>query len=203
MSDFVNTVDAIGDEALTDQIIQRTVTEIKDDILTVVGYGGFAGSKWLTVAEMPSVTKVADFGFFECTRLVGVKLPKATYLGSYALNGTAIKEANFPSLTTCGTDVFRQCASLEVADLPKMQKIGERMFYLSGKIKSVILRSGTMCTLSYVNAFSGTPIASGTGYIYVPAALLEDYKVATNWSTYAAQFRALEDYPDVTGGEIA
>ena len=35
MSDFVNTVDAIGDEALTDQIIQRTVTEIKDDILTV------------------------------------------------------------------------------------------------------------------------------------------------------------------------
>lgn len=41
---------------------------------------------------------------------------------------------------------------------------------------------------------NGTPIANGTGYIYVPSALIEQYKVAENWSTYASQFRALEDY---------
>ena len=44
------------------------------------------------------------------------------------------------------------------------------------------------------NVFKNTPIASGTGYIYVPRALVDSYKVATNWATYAAQFRALEDY---------
>lgn len=35
---------------------------------------------------------------------------------------------------------------------------------------------------------------SGTGYIYVPRALVDTYKAATNWSTIADQFRALEDY---------
>lgn len=25
-------------------------------------------------------------------------------------------------------------------------------------------------------------------------------KVATNWSTFAEQFRAIEDYPEITGG---
>ena len=59
---------------------------------------------------------------------------------------------------------------------------------------ALILRSETMATLAGTNALSSTPIASGTGYIYVPSALIEDYKVATNWSTYADQFRALEDY---------
>ena len=47
------------------------------------------------------------------------------------------------------------------------------------------LRSETVCTLSNVNAFNNTPFASGEtgGTVYVPQALIEDYKIATNWST--------------------
>jgi hypothetical protein len=68
------------------------------------------------------------------------------------------------------------------------------------------LRSETMCTLSNTNAFNycyhilGTvnetynPNGLKDGYIYVPRALVDTYKVATNWVTYADQFRALEDY---------
>ena len=57
--------------------------------------------------------------------------------------------------------------------------------------------------MSATSAFDSTPIKSGNGYIYVPFALIEQYKAATNWSTYAAQFRALEDYTvdgTITGG---
>lgn len=36
--------------------------------------------------------------------------------------------------------------------------------------------------------------ASGTGYIYVPAASVDVYKNVGGWKAYAAQFRALEDY---------
>ena len=55
--------------------------------------------------------------------------------------------------------------------------------------------------------FTYCPINNGgddglQGYIYVPKALLEDYKVATNWSVYADKFRAIEDYPDICG-EVA
>ena len=64
----------------------------------------------------------------------------------------------------------------------------------------MILRSETMAVLKYTKAFEGTPIESGTGYIYVPAALIDSYKTATNWTQYADQFRAIEDYPDICGG---
>ena len=40
----------------------------------------------------------------------------------------------------------------------------------------------------------------GTGYVYVPASLIETYKTATNWSAFANQFRAIEDYPEICGG---
>lgn len=63
----------------------------------------------------------------------------------------------------------------------------------------MILRSPTMCTIVHTNAFTGTPIASGTGYIYVPSALVDTYK--TKWSAFANQIRAIEDYPEICGGE--
>ena len=50
-------------------------------------------------------------------------------------------------------------------------------------------------------AVSYTKISSGSGYIYVPAALVDSYKAAGNWQYYADQIRAIEDYPEITGGE--
>ena len=129
---------------------------------------------------------------------------RVTSIGMRAFRGcTALVSVNFAAATSIAIEGFRGCAALRSADFAAVTSIAGETFIDCYRLGALILRSGTMCTLSYVNAFSGTPIASGTGYIYVPAALLEDYKVATNWSTYAAQFRALEDYPDVTGGEIA
>ena len=77
------------------------------------------------------------------------------------------------SIVNIGTYAFAGCESLSV----------------------VILRSTTMATLENANAFESTPIADGTGYIYVPAELVDGYK--ENWSTYADQIRAIEDYPDI------
>ena len=51
------------------------------------------------------------------------------------------------------------------------------------------------CTLSNANVFTGTPIASGTGFIYVPDEAVETYKTATNWNTYASQIKGLSEIP--------
>jgi hypothetical protein len=76
---------------------------------------------------------------------------------------------------------------------------------MCSKFTTLILRNTTqIVTLNKTNAFADTPIASGTGYIYVPSALVDSYKAATNWSSYANQFRALEDYTvdGTTTGEL-
>jgi hypothetical protein len=51
-----------------------------------------------------------------------------------------------------------------------------------------------------INTFLNTPLASGTGFIYVPQDLIEAYKIDENWSQYANYFRAIEDYPEVLEG---
>ena len=72
-------------------------------------------------------------------------------------------------------------------------------FYGNKKLVTLIIRTQAVAKLNATSAFRDTLIASGTGYVYVPSALVDSYKAATNWSTYANQIRAIEDYPDITG----
>ena len=62
-------------------------------------------------------------------------------------------------------------------------------------LKTMILRSNEVCVLKYSGAISSTPIATSTteGFIYVPDDLVESYKTATNWSTYASQIKGLSE----------
>ena len=95
---------------------------------------------------------------------------------------------------------FYVCSNLEKIDFDVLEEMKDADFYRCSALTAVIIRSPAVCTMSDSNAFKSTPIASGTGYIYVPAALVDSYKAATNWTKYANQIRAIEDYPDICGG---
>ena len=127
----------------------------------------------ITEISSSSVTSIGDSAFRNCSSLTTVDFPVATSIGSYA---------------------FSSCRSLTTVDFSVVTSIGTYAFNSCRVLKSLLLRGNNVCTLSSTNAFSSTPIKFGTGYIYVPSALIEQYKAATNWSTYSAQFRALEDY---------
>ena len=130
MAEFINTIDVLGDEVACASIVDKTITEFKDDIITTIG----------------------ERAFYKNTVLTLLDLPMATHIITGAFNG---------------------CSAL----------------------MTLILRNTTICTLGNNSAFDNTPIKNGgTGYIYVPRALVESYKSATNWSNFSTQFRALEDY---------
>ena len=176
MIDFVNTVDSIGDEALTSSIIDRSITEILDNYATCI----------------------SDYAFYTCTALTTVNFSAVTSIGNYAFRDcSALTTVNFSAVTSIGNSAFYGCSALTTADFPAATSIGNGTFRNCSKLTTLILRSGTMAKLDNTNAFSSTPIASGTGYIYVPSALVDTYKAATNWSTYTNQIRAIEDYPSV------
>lgn len=178
MSIFVNTVDSIGDEALTNSIIDRSITEILDNYATSIGNYAFYGCTALTTADFQAATSIGNYAFSDCSKLTTVKFQAATRIGNGAFTGcSALTTADFPAMTSISGYAFDGCTALT----------------------TLILRSGTMATLSGAQIFKNTPILSGTGYIYVPAALVDSYKAATNWSTYANQIRAIEDYPEICG----
>lgn len=115
--------------------------------------------------------------------------------GSY---WASLKLARFKNVTTIGNSVFYNCRDLKEIRLDSVTSIGTSCFYLTSTLRALILGAPTVCTVG--NGNFNNSFVSGTGYIYVPKALVEDYKVATNWSVVASQFRAIEDYPEITGG---
>lgn len=260
MAEFINTIDVLGDDAVVDSIIDRTITEFKDNQLTRIGEYAFRSCAELEAVDTPNVTTIEACVFYGCLALKSVNMPNITKVCNDAFNGcTALTSIDFPLLQNVGYNAFRGCTALSNAELPLLTSADFCAFLGSGlteanfpllswigiqafqschalktvklpalimlntntlndcrvlesadftsltsvgsvfwrcyKLTKLIIRNeSTVCTLCAANAFDDTPIAAGTGYIYVPAALVDSYKSATNWSVYADQIRALEDY---------
>lgn len=97
-------------------------------------------------------------------------------------------------ITKVGRYAFYNCTKLKTVVLPNVNQIELGAMTNCSELTALILNRETVAALENVSALINTPIANGTGYIYIPSALLPEYTNATNWSTYATQFRALEDY---------
>lgn len=174
MSEFINTIDALGDDAVIDGILNGTITEFCDD----------------------TINKIGQNALFGCTKLLTIDIPNVTSLGASSLNksGTSTTKLHIPKVTSYGWGAISNAYFGEIK-LEGIGNINASVIQSCSKLKSLILsRTDKIISLVGTSQLSGTPIASGTGYIYVPSSLVATYQTATNWSTYAAQFRALEDY---------
>lgn len=175
--------------------------------------------------ESDKITKIRDYALYYDEKLTSINLPNLLKLGTSMLNGAKVTSANFENATGSAVGVFKDCTRLLTVNIPKVTEIGSSCFASCTKITKIdlpsvtsissngpfsyckalvtlILRSTKIVSLSSSSyVFNDTPIASGTGYIYVPKSLIESYKAHENWKTFADQFRAIEDYPDICGGE--
>lgn len=200
------------------------ITSLHASHATAIGGYAFNGCTKLTSAYVPVVTSIGDYAFASCSVLASVDFGEnVTTLGTNTFQACSkLSQVNFPNVTTVGARCFTQCYALKRIELPNLKTLGNDAFtYCStleyvdlGQVtslpswsvsncrvlKAVVIRKADKIATLTSNALSSTPIASGTGYVYVPSALVEAYKSATNWSAYAAQIRAIEDYPDITGG---
>ena len=175
--------------------------------LVTVQVSSFGNCIKLASVYMPNVTSISYGGFNNCQSLTAFDFSKIETLGGNSFNKSKITEAILPNLTKFGSSGdFSSCINLAKVVIGKKVTIPNSTFGGCSALDTLILRGETKSTLSAVNAFTNTPIANGTGYIYVPKALLsdedatKDYRRATNWITFAEQFRAIEDYPEICGG---
>ena len=163
---------------------------------TEVGEEAFNNCKKLKTVDFSRATEISINGFRECEKLQSVRFPLVETLKRYAFYYcTSLASVEMPLAQVFGESVFTGCQSLSVVDFPSAVSIGSSAFASCTGLSALILRrSDSACQLSSTGAFNKTPIKAGTGYIYVPSALIETYKTADRWSTFAAKFRALEDY---------
>lgn len=161
-------------------LLSDTMTELNNSIVTSLRTRACQSATTLVTVNLPLVTTVGTYAFYGCSSLVTV---------------------TFPKLISVASQTFYGCTKLQRADCGQLANIPAQAFNGCPALTALILRNtGSICTLGNVNGVNNTAIGKGTGYVYVPAALVDSYKAANNWSTFAAQIRAIEDYPDICGG---
>lgn len=106
-----------------------------------------------------------------------------TYIRGYGLRGCAdLETVELPEVTEIGIYAFSQCVKLEYADFSTITSIAANAFNGCKKLTTLVIRSSSVCALANVNAFGRTPMRDDFGEIYVPAALVDEYRNASNWS---------------------
>lgn len=126
---------------------------------------------------------------------------RVTTVGAYAFqNCSGLTSVSFPNVTSIGEYAFNAAHNLAFVDLPKAASIGNNGFSAANALETLILRNTEqVCTLGGDGLYY-TKIHSGQGYVYVPAALVDSYKETASWKYEADHIRAIEDYPEITGG---
>lgn len=162
----------------------------------VTALGSFAYTALKSI-DCGSATKISNCNY--CRQLEQISFPNVTSVGGFQYC-EKLEQVNFPKLENVGTQCFWY-SGLKKADFGSLSSIGNLAFWTT-PLETLIIRRETLCTLTDTRALGNTPISSGSGYVYVPSALVNTYKAATNWTAYSAQIRAIEDYPEITGGTV-
>lgn len=204
LQELIGMAEALPDDesvAIADSILDKTIQSFTSKKLTNLGTYALCNCMSLISITLPEVTSIAGYACRSCIALQTVYAPKCSTVYIQAFYGCKnLLEINFPACTRTVSSCFHGCSQMKKADFGTALTIASQTFAYCSALDTLILRGSTVSTLENVSALTSTPIASGTGYIYVPSSLVDSYKAATNWSTYAAQIRAIEDYPDITGG---
>lgn len=167
----MNTIDSLGDAATLKKLVERTITEFTDDALTNIRRYAFAYCQQLESVSLPNFV-TADTGIFMyCNNLTSVSIPKC---------------ASVPG------SMFYSCQILESISLPSVTSIDTYAFGICPMLNAVVLgNTAGVVTLKNTNAFYD----SSNAIIYVPDALVDSYKAATNWSTYADRIKPISELP--------
>lgn len=175
-------------------LIKRTITSYSNDTITSIGAYAFHSCTKLTNVNLPKVTTIGANSFNGCSGLTSINIPLVTSINTQTFyNCDSLTTFVLPSLKTVAAQSIRHCGLLSRVDLGVCTSIAALSFDACTSLKTLIIRTSSVCTLANTSALSGTKIASGTGYIYVPDTLVEKYKSATNWSTYATQIKPLSE----------
>lgn len=162
---------------------------IESDRSMEIWSGMFLNRVGITKISMPNATMFNSDSFKGATALEEVHLPLAkmkAYAGSPFEGCTSLKKIVLPSETNGLYSRFAKgCTSLEAFDSITPSLGNSDGFNGCTKLKLLVLRKSSICTLGNINWFTGTPYANGGtgGEAYVPSALLSSYPTASNWST--------------------
>ncbi len=146
-------------------------------------YRIFRDAKGLKRITIPEITEINAESFYNVPTLLHVSANKAEQINR---------------------DAFGLCTGLTSLTFPALKRFNEgNQFAGCTNLEELFLTNDFVATLANVNTFNNTPIAGGTGFVYVPLKWIDFYKKASNWITYREQIKSKESYDDDTATDYA
>lgn len=159
------TVDIIGDDALCDIILTKTIpdncpVDFYDDITTSLRSTAFQGMTRLQSVRFTKVKSVSSTAFEGCTALKTADLEMCTSIESncFTMCG-ALEEVNLPLLTSAGVNAFRMNSGMENhltrIELPELKTVQGYTFDYRSALETVIIPKVTSLSSNAFNYNTG------------------------------------------------
>lgn len=196
---------------------------VENDDITKLGYYAFYNNQRITSALLPNVGYIGDSCFANCDMLSEISLGKLTRISSRAFqncrrlenfeNGYAkhiesyafcdsssvgiasdkmilksVKCASASSIERCAFEGLTKIETIDILGGGDIERMADRNKALESLVNFIMRDEETVTTVDAYTAFAATT------NIYVPDALVDSYKTATNWSKYAEQIHPLSEY---------
>ena len=180
---------------------KHEITSVSFPNVLTVGSAAFDYNSTIQTIYLPNATSIEYNVCYHCTALESFIAPKATFKTLKRDPATAGDPTTQTPIAAYQAESFEYCTSLKKIDLYDVDyTFYPRFFDRCNALETVILRktSGLVGTGYY----SYPTLGPNNCYIYVPASLLAEYQASEHWEGKASRLRAIEDYPEITGGAI-
>lgn len=212
---LVDKVNQINDDTLLNQMLSEGIENFYNDKITKLASYALAYSKNITgLIELPNVTEAGTYAFYYSGAKI-IKLPKLYRSEVNLFMYSSVEELYLNNATIMGSQSYINLTQLRKLYAPRIGLMLNAFNTETAKLTHICYRNGSanknfnssekleMMVITQKTAITPFQTASyipkkaltdGNCYIYVPSALLDSYKTATNISVYADRIRAIEDY---------
>ena len=202
---LVQAIDSISTLQGLDDYITDDIVDYINQKLTQLGQYKFYYMPSIHNVRCDAVINIGKYTLYGCSSLKHLYFPNVVSIEEHVFHTLGCENLILPNLKTMGAACFVNTTTLKRLIIPKCVSLTPNTCSLTGiyvldagntslipssssmpNLTILVLRNNVLTTLENRSCIRSIE------EIYVPQDLIEQYKVATNWATYADKFKPLE-----------
>ena len=202
---LVKAIDSISTLQGLDDYITNDIVDYVNQKLTQLGAYKFYYMPTIHNVRCDAVINIGEYSLYNCSSLKHLYFPNVVSIREHVFHTISCENLILPNLKTMGSACFVNITTLKRLIIPKCISLGTSactgtgIYLLDAGNTSLIPSSSSMPNLTILvlrrnllTTLENRSCIQSVEEIYVPQDLIEQYKVATNWATYADKFKPLE-----------
>lgn len=178
----------------------NNITSISSNTVYTVKEDGINNCSALASLNLQNATLLERKAINNCFLLESINLPSLREINNLSIANATVKTLEFQVLNIIRSGAFFYLPELTKVDLgSEIETIECEVFVSCDKLTTIIMRCSAPSFYDvdgpFPENFRTDYTGDSQGYVYVPAAHINDYQSKKYWNLY--NYRAIEDYPGI------